>query len=82
MVEPPRAVKPEVFGAACPLDHFVPFEPLLGYIQSKSHVAPEHTIRHIGEDLRLVVAGGLALMLFLLIFAMGQIQEIFRALGQ
>jgi hypothetical protein len=31
------------------------------------------------DDLRLVIAGGLALMLFLLIFALGQFVEIFRA---
>jgi hypothetical protein len=36
----------------------------------------------MGEDLRLVMAGGLALILFLLIFALGQVQEIFRALGR
>ena len=31
------------------------------------------------DDMRLVIAGGLGLILFLLVFAMGQIQEIFRA---
>ncbi len=31
--------------------------------------------------MRLVIAGGLGLILFLLVFAMGQIQEIFRATG-
>jgi hypothetical protein len=35
----------------------------------------------MGDDLRMVLAGGLALFLFLLIFALGQFQEIFRALG-
>jgi len=35
----------------------------------------------VGDDLRLVIAGGLALILFLLVFALGQIQEIFRALS-
>ena len=33
------------------------------------------------DDLRLVIAGGLALILFLLIFALGQFVEIFRATG-
>jgi hypothetical protein len=31
--------------------------------------------------MRMVLAGGLCLILFLLIFALGQIQEIARALG-
>jgi len=34
----------------------------------------------MGDDMRMVIAGGVALFLFLLIFALGQIQEIFRAL--
>jgi hypothetical protein len=33
------------------------------------------------DELRLVIAGGLALILFLLIFALGQFVEIFRATG-
>ena len=33
----------------------------------------------MGDDMRMVIAGGVALFLFLLIFALGQIQEIFRA---
>jgi hypothetical protein len=32
--------------------------------------------------LRLVIAGGLALLLFLLVFALGQFDEIVRALGR
>jgi hypothetical protein len=35
----------------------------------------------MADDLRLVIAAGLALMLFLLMFAFGQVQEILRALG-
>jgi hypothetical protein len=35
----------------------------------------------MGDDMRMVLAGGLALILFLLIFAFGQIVEIFRALN-
>jgi hypothetical protein len=31
--------------------------------------------------MRMVLAGGVALILFLLIFALGQVQEIFRALA-
>jgi hypothetical protein len=31
--------------------------------------------------MRIVIAGALALFLFLLIFALGQLQEIFRATG-
>jgi hypothetical protein len=34
----------------------------------------------MGDDMRMVLAGGIALILFLLIFAFGQMQEIFRAL--
>ena len=37
--------------------------------------------RGIPDDMRLVIAGGLALVLFLLVFALGQVGEIFRALG-
>jgi hypothetical protein len=33
------------------------------------------------DEMRLVIAGGLALVLFLLIFAFGQVLEIFRAFG-
>ena len=33
------------------------------------------------DDERLVIAGGVALLLFLLVFAFGQFVEIFRALG-
>jgi hypothetical protein len=33
------------------------------------------------DETRLVIGGGLALLLFLLIFAFGQLQEIFRAVG-
>jgi hypothetical protein len=33
------------------------------------------------DEMRLVIAGGLALVLFLLIFAFGQVHEIVRALG-
>jgi hypothetical protein len=35
----------------------------------------------VDDELRMVIAGGLALLLFLLIFAFGQLQEIFRAVG-
>ena len=35
----------------------------------------------MSDDMRTVLAGGLALLLFLLIFAFGQLQEIFRATG-
>jgi hypothetical protein len=31
--------------------------------------------------MRMVLAGGVALFLFLLIFALGQVQEIFRAIA-
>jgi hypothetical protein len=34
------------------------------------------------DEMRLVIAGGLALVLFLFIFAFGQFQEIFRAFGR
>ena len=37
-------------------------------------------LRLVGEDMKMVIAGGIALFLFLLIFALGQLQEIFRAL--
>ena len=33
------------------------------------------------DEMRLVIAGGLGLLLFLLILAFGQLQEIFRAVG-
>jgi hypothetical protein len=33
------------------------------------------------DDERLVIAGGVALLLFLVLFAFGQFVEIFRALG-
>jgi hypothetical protein len=33
------------------------------------------------DEMRLVIAGGLGLLLFLLVFAFGQLQEIFRAVG-
>jgi hypothetical protein len=36
----------------------------------------------MGDDMRMVIAGGLALFLFLLVFAFGQVHEIFRALGR
>jgi len=32
------------------------------------------------HELRMVIAGGVTLLLFLIIFAFGQLQEIFRAL--
>jgi len=35
----------------------------------------------VDDETRLVIGGGLALLLFLLIFAFGQLQEIFRAVG-
>jgi hypothetical protein len=35
----------------------------------------------MSDDMRTVLAGGLALLLFLLVFAFGQFQEIFRATG-
>jgi hypothetical protein len=35
----------------------------------------------MSDDMRTVLAGGVALLLFLLIFAFGQLQEIFRATG-
>jgi hypothetical protein len=35
----------------------------------------------VGDDMRMVIAGGVALIMFLLIFAFGQVQEIFRAFG-
>jgi hypothetical protein len=31
------------------------------------------------DEMRMVIAGGLGLLLFLLVFAFGQFQEIFRA---
>jgi hypothetical protein len=31
--------------------------------------------------MRMVIAGGLGLLLFLLVFALGQLQEIFRAVA-
>ena len=33
------------------------------------------------DDMRMVIAGGLCLLLFLIVFALGQFQEIARALG-
>lgn len=81
LVSHSRSTCTEVFGQAGPRDHLVELEPLLGNVQSESHQADEHTIRPVSDDLRLVIAGGLALMLFLVIFALGQLQEIFRALG-
>jgi len=33
------------------------------------------------DDLRLVIAAGLGLLLFLVVFALGQFAEIFRATG-
>jgi hypothetical protein len=33
------------------------------------------------DDMRLVIAAGLGLILFLLVFALGQFAEIFRAAG-
>lgn len=33
------------------------------------------------DEMRMVIAGGLGLLLFLLVFAFGQLQEIFRAVG-
>jgi hypothetical protein len=38
-------------------------------------------LTHVDDEMRIVIAGGLALLLFLLIFAFGQFQEIFRAAG-
>jgi hypothetical protein len=35
----------------------------------------------VDDELRLVIAGGLGLLLFLVVFALGQLQEIFRAAG-
>jgi hypothetical protein len=35
----------------------------------------------MSDEMRTVLFGGLALLLFLLIFAFGQFQEIFRATG-
>jgi len=35
----------------------------------------------VHDDMRMVIAGGLGLILFLLVFAFGQLQEIFRATG-
>jgi hypothetical protein len=35
----------------------------------------------MGDDMRLVIAAGLALFLFLLIFALGQFEEILRAVA-
>ena len=33
------------------------------------------------DEMRMVIAGGLGLLLFLVVFAFGQLQEIFRAVG-
>jgi hypothetical protein len=33
------------------------------------------------DEMRMVIAGGLGLLLFLLVFALGQLQEIFRAVA-
>jgi hypothetical protein len=33
------------------------------------------------DEMRMVIASGLALLLFLVIFALGQLQEVFRAVG-
>jgi hypothetical protein len=35
----------------------------------------------VSDDMRMVLAGGVALLLFLVLFAFGQLQEIFRATG-
>jgi hypothetical protein len=41
----------------------------------------KRTIGGMADDERLVIAGGVALFLFLLLFAFGQLVEIFRAFG-
>jgi hypothetical protein len=35
----------------------------------------------MSDEMRMVIAGGVCLLLFLLVFALGQMQEIMRALG-
>ena len=35
----------------------------------------------MNDEMRLVIAGGLGLLLFLVVFALGQLGEIFRAAG-
>lgn len=35
----------------------------------------------MSDEMRMVIAGGLCLLLFLVVFALGQFQEIARALG-
>jgi hypothetical protein len=35
----------------------------------------------MSDEMRLVIAGGLGLLLFLVVFALGQLVEIFRATG-
>jgi hypothetical protein len=56
---------------------------LRGRVRDRRRTKPGGTISLPGmsDDMRTVLAGGLALLLFLLIFAFGQLQEIFRATG-
>ena len=56
---------------------------LRGRVRDRRHSTKGGTISPPGmsDDMRTVIAGGLALLLFLLIFAFGQLQEIFRATG-
>jgi len=56
---------------------------LRGRVRDRRRITTGGTISPPGmsDDMRTVLAGGVALLLFLLIFAFGQLQEIFRATG-
>jgi hypothetical protein len=56
---------------------------LRGHVRDRRQTATDGTIypRGMSDEMRTVLFGGLALLLFLLIFAFGQFQEIFRATG-
>jgi hypothetical protein len=56
---------------------------LRGRVRDRRRIAPGGTISPAGmnDEMRTVLACGLGLLLFLVVFAFGQLQEIFRAAG-
>ena len=56
---------------------------LRGRVRDRRHSAKGGTISLAGmsDEMRTVLFGGFTLLLFLLVFAFGQLQEIFRATG-
>ncbi len=54
------------------------FGPTCAHLLQRVHSIYEACM---SDDMRTVLAGGLALLLFLVVFALGQLQEIFRATG-